>query len=167
MPKRKLPHTPICPYCGRSAVLVLDDEVYTRSYGGHVWLCRPCEAWVGTHRNSPRHIPLGRLAKADLRRMKVVAHAGFDDLWKAAMKHRGWAKGYARLAAYRWLAKEMDMPIKQCHIGMMDEAQTQRVIDIVHNVLARRKHAQQENTTEAIREGDEEVGRSEGPQQTA
>lgn len=128
--KSNIPNVPTCNYCGRKAVLVLDDEVYAQSYGGHVWLCRPCKAWVGTHKNSPRHAALGRLAKAELRRMKITAHAHFDALWTAAMKLRGWNKGVARVAAYRWLAREMEMDMKSCHIGMFDEAQTARVIEI-------------------------------------
>lgn len=139
--KRKLPLTPTCHYCGRNAILVDDSAVYSKSYGGKVWLCRHCSAWVGTHRNSPRHLPLGRLAKADLRRQKIIAHDLFDALWRAAMQHRKWSKSLARLSAYSWLAREMGIDKKHCHIGMMDEAQTQRVIDICRPHVEKRRAA--------------------------
>jgi ribosomal protein L37AE/L43A len=126
---------PVCPYCGRVSILVPDEDVYSRSYGGKVWICRHCQAWVGTHKNSPNHVPLGRLAKAELRLMKIDAHALFDRLWKAAMRHRGWSKSQARRAAYRWLANEMNLSAAECHIGMFDEAQTAHVLQICKQVL--------------------------------
>lgn len=124
----------VCPYCDRSAVLVDDAEVYQMSYGGKVWLCRPCNAWVGCHRNSPRHAALGRLADKDLRQLKIQAHALFDPIWEAAMRHRKWGKTRARRAAYEWLAGEMGIYITDCHIGMFDEQQCRRAIDVCGKV---------------------------------
>lgn len=137
-------HVPMCPYCRMSAILKPDSAVYRRSYGGMVWLCVPCEAWVGCHRNSKRHAPLGRLAKAPLRVLKVRAHAEFDALWQAAMRLRGWTKTEARLRAYTWLAGEMGLQVVHTHIGFFDEAQTQRVIDLctLFNLRERRRNTQ-------------------------
>lgn len=121
---------PICPYCATAAVLVADTEVYQVGYGKMVWLCRPCKAWVGCHRDSKDHKPLGRLANAELRALKIRAHAGFDPIWRAAMLHRKWPKGKARGMAYKWLAKQMGINAKDCHIGMMDEQQSRAVAEI-------------------------------------
>jgi len=72
----------ICPYCGKNAVLTDSAVVYHgRSYG-MIWLCRPCWAYVGTHKNSRKHAPLGRIANAELRDWKKKVHAAFDPLWK-------------------------------------------------------------------------------------
>lgn len=64
----------ICPYCGRSAEFVDSIAVYRRSYG-MIYLCRPCDAYVGVHGRSDT--PLGRLANAELRRWKIAAHDAF------------------------------------------------------------------------------------------
>jgi hypothetical protein len=129
---------PVCPYCHRTAILASDSAVYAQSYGSYVWLCKPCQAWVGVHRNSPNHTPLGRLANAELRKLKVEAHGVFDLLWQAAMKHRGWSKGRARRLAYRWLGRELEIPSKDCHIGFMGPEDTRRVIRLCQAVIEKR-----------------------------
>ncbi len=124
----ELPPAPRCPYCRRASILVSDAAVYKRSYGRHVWLCPICRAYVGCHKGGFH--PLGRLANADLRALKVQAHALFDPYWQAATKLRGWSRHKARRAAYAWLADEMGIPMDQCHIGYFGLQETQLVIDI-------------------------------------
>jgi endogenous inhibitor of DNA gyrase (YacG/DUF329 family) len=120
-----------CPYCGQPALLVDDTEIYGRTYGGKMWLCRGCTAWVGTHKGSKNHHPLGRLATAELRELKIQTHALFDPLWRAAIKHRGWSKNYARGKAYRWLAEKMEIPVAECHVGMFDETRARLAIRVL------------------------------------
>jgi hypothetical protein len=119
-----------CPYCGAEAILLPDTAVYSRSYDGMVWVCQPCKAWVGCHRGK-NNIPLGRLANAELRKLKIEAHSLLDALWRAAMKIRGWSQKYARGKAYSWLAKSMDIPPSDCHIGMFDEATCLKAIEVL------------------------------------
>lgn len=120
----------ICPYCASPARLVDSAEIYGgRSYG-MAWWCKPCDAYVGTHRNSKRHAPLGRLANAELRRLKMKAHAAFDPLWQGKMRRDGCSKAEARTAGYAWLADRLGIAHKDCHIGMFDEALCLRVIEI-------------------------------------
>lgn len=121
----------VCPYCSAHAELVDDTQVYQRNYGGKVWLCRHCKAWVGCHKNSKSHIPLGRLATAELRKLKIEAHALFDPLWRAAIRLRGWSQPHARGKAYSWLSKKMDIPRAECHIGMFNEDRVRLAIDIL------------------------------------
>jgi len=117
---------PICDYCQGPTEFVDDSEVYERSYGRKVYLCRPCNAWVGVHKGTTR--PLGRLAKSELRKMKIQAHAHLDVLWRAAMRTRGWGQNQARGKAYVWLAASMGIEQAKCHIGMFDEEQCRQVI---------------------------------------
>ena len=71
-----------CPYCQKPAVLEDSAVVYRwRSYG-MIWRCAPCDAYVGTHKNSRQHAPLGRLANKELREWKKAAHRAFDPVWK-------------------------------------------------------------------------------------
>lgn len=119
---------PTCPYCGQASKLVDGDVIYPRRndlYQQKFWLCAPCDAFVGTHKNSPRYAPLGRLANAGLRKAKQQAHAAFDPIWRNG--------DMVRQDAYGWLAEVLDIPVAQCHIGMFDESGCQRVVDVCRN----------------------------------
>lgn len=111
----------ICDYCGKPARLVDSAIVYEgRSYG-LIWYCKGCHAWVGCHRGTNE--PMGRLADAELRKQKRIAHAMFDPLWRGKEKR-------TRRAAYEWLAEQMGLPLNQTHIGMMNIDQCKEVIRI-------------------------------------
>lgn len=112
-----------CDYCGRKAEYVKSKEIYGRSYGYRIYLCRHCGAWVGCHKGTDK--PLGRLANAELRRWKHAAHNAFDPLWKS-----GPFQG-RRKQAYRWLAEKMQLPEELTHIGMFDVEQCKQVIQII------------------------------------
>ncbi len=115
----------LCNYCGNPARLTNGSEIY-----GHrpdlkhlsFWLCYPCDAYVGCHKNSDA-VPLGRLANNKLRAWKQWAHAAFDPLWKSG--------DLERREAYSWLASQMGIAVENCHIGMFDEAQCEHVVQIV------------------------------------
>jgi hypothetical protein len=114
-----------CPYCRRPAKLVDAAEVYGRNWakGGKLWLCRPCEAWVGCHRGSATHKPLGRLANAELRRWKQKAHDLFDRLWRDG--------AMSRKEAYAWMAGAMGIPVGKAHIGMFGVDQCRELIRLL------------------------------------
>lgn len=122
---------PTCPYCGEYAELVDSSTIYphARQDYGKFWKCPgECDAYVGTHRNSRRHAPLGNLANAELRRLKTEAHRAFDPLWHEDSPHY---MGYTRQQAYRWLAQEMGKPPgKNVHIGFMTIAECRQVVEI-------------------------------------
>jgi hypothetical protein len=112
-----------CPYCGNAAELKTGYHVYPhRPDLAHlkIWACDPCDAWVGTHKNSPTHAPLGRLANAELRRAKMAAHAAFDPLWKSGQMSRS--------KAYTLLSQKMGLTKEQTHIGMFDVEQCETVV---------------------------------------
>lgn len=111
----------ICDYCGKPAELVSSATVYQGREYGPIWYCPDCNAWVGTHKGTDR--PLGRLANAELRKMKRMAHAAFDPLWRGK-------SSFTRSAAYEWLAEEMGLPVEQTHIGMFDVEQCKRCVEI-------------------------------------
>ena len=117
-----------CPYCKQPAKLVDSKEIYGISYGW-AWFCKPCKAWVGCHKNSKKHAPLGRLANAELRYWKKKAHAVFDPLWQRKMKRDNCTKGQARKAAYKWLAKQLQIEIKDCHVGMFDVEKCKKTVE--------------------------------------
>ena len=116
--------TVICPYCHRPAEFLDSAEVYHgRSYG-MIYLCRPCDAFVGCHKAGSGDEPLGRLANAELRNWKVQAHNAFDPLWKDQMFF------VRRTDAYAWLAKQLHLPTDKTHIGLFDVDQCKQVVQI-------------------------------------
>lgn len=113
------PAPPTCPYCGCVSVFMADSRgIYGGKDYGPVYACLPCEAWVGCHPGTVQ--PLGRLADKALRRAKNRAHAAFDPIWKEGLMKRG--------SAYLWLSDQLGIDRADCHIGMFDVEQCQRVV---------------------------------------
>jgi uncharacterized protein DUF3268 len=117
-----------CPYCGKPAGLVDSKEVYRESYG-NIWLCRPCQAWVGVHKNDGKNRPLGTLANSETRHARKMAHARFDPLWQTRQGKHG-SKGKVRSEAYAWLSGHLGIPVNDCHIAMFDLKTCVRVIEV-------------------------------------
>ena len=112
-----------CPYCNNKAILVTGKIIYPHRpdlADRTFWLCGPCDAYVGTHKNS-NNKPLGRLANAELRKAKQKVHNHFDPLWKSGRMSRS--------KAYEWLAKELGISKSKCHIGMFDIMMCERAIN--------------------------------------
>ena len=113
----------MCPYCHQSAEFLTSLAFYGKDYGTNLYICRPCDARVGTHGNSDK--PLGTLANAELREWRKVAHQYFDRLWKD--------KWMTRTKAYTWLQRQMEMTKDEAHIGSFSIEECQRVIERVSN----------------------------------
>lgn len=117
-----------CPYCGGVVKYNKSSEfIYGKNYGG-IYYCEHypiCNSYVGTHKGTKKS--LGRLANANLRKQKKIAHYYFDFLWQEKRK-RGFKS--ARRLGYVWLSKELNIPFEDTHIGMFDEETCQKVINI-------------------------------------
>lgn len=117
----------VCPYCHGPALLVDSAAIYPHSYGP-IYLCRPCDAYVGVHPGTTK--PLGTLANRPLRVARMKTHAVLDPLWKDAwklypkldLKGMATVRRTARTRTYAWLADELGIEAKNCHIGMFDQA---------------------------------------------
>lgn len=128
---------PTCPYCEQPSEQVTGAVIYPRRPDlaqKVIYRCEPCAAWVGCHPGTD--IPLGRLANKALRDAKQAAHAAFDPLWKAKKARDNISTKAARTAGYRWLATQLGIDAKDCHIGMFDEQQCQRVVELCSNRCA-------------------------------
>lgn len=114
---------PICPYCESDSKLVTGLSIYPhRSDLAELsfYQCAPCEAYVGCHKGTTN--ALGRLANAELRQWKSIAHRVFDPIWRTGL--------IKRKEAYQALAREMGIEAKHCHIGMFDVDQCKAVYAI-------------------------------------
>ncbi len=78
----------------------------------------------GRGRQYPMHFTesVGRLANAELRRAKSAAHAAFDPLWQRRPTHRR--------DAYAWLAEQLGIAVRDCHIGEFDLELCRRVVAV-------------------------------------
>ncbi len=119
---------PICPYCDEPSELVKGDVVYPHRkdlYKLFFYMCEPCEAYVGCHGKTFN--PLGRLANAELRKAKSAAHRAFDPLWRDGHMSRS--------AAYKALARKLNLSKKECHIGMFDVPTCKQVEKLIKPIL--------------------------------
>lgn len=114
----------ICPYCGKPTKLIDSVEIYGISYGW-LYICKDCDAYVGCHKGTKKS--LGRVANSTLRTLKHNAHEVFDLIWKD--NHNG------RKSAYKWLSKELNLSRDITHIGMLNEEQCKRVIELSKDYL--------------------------------
>lgn len=119
---------PRCPYCGNRAVLMSSRAVYFGRDYGPIWCCWPCQAWVGTHKDSTTYAPLGRLANGPLRKLKMKVHGLFDPCWK---RFGPKGKGKVRQRAYKLLAEAMGIPAPECHVAEFDEERCQKAITVL------------------------------------
>jgi pyruvate formate-lyase activating enzyme-like uncharacterized protein len=113
----------ICPYCNLKARKVSGDVIYPNRADLHsreYYLCKKCGARVGVNKVTGE--PLGTLAGVDLRMHRMEAHKVFDRLWRS--------KKYTRSEAYNLLADTMGIDSDECHIGMFDHPQCDKVIEM-------------------------------------
>ena len=125
---RRPVYGPKCPYCQSLSVLVDSAAIYNGQSYGNAYVCEnypECDTYVGCHPDSAN--PVGTLANAQLREWRKKAHAIFDQIWMGG--------GKSRAAAYTELANRMNMKVSRCHIGMMNAAQCQKVIEIASDYM--------------------------------
>ena len=111
-----------CQYCQEEAIWCENKTVYGKNYGRSymMWLCKPCDAYVGCHHNTER--PLGTLANRELRELRKKCHKLFDEFWHDKE---------SRTAAYMWLQDKMGLHRTQAHIGKFDKEKCLKLITII------------------------------------
>jgi ssDNA-binding Zn-finger/Zn-ribbon topoisomerase 1 len=115
---------PVCPEC-QSPMHLRETRRFSYANGKprKFWGCSrypDCRVVHGAH---PDGRPLGTPTNDAGKKARIAAHEEFD----AMIKERNWG----RTGAYIWLSRKMQLPEEQCHIGLFDEKQCARVIDIV------------------------------------
>ncbi len=120
-----------CPKCKIRTRFASSTEVYKKDYGD-IYICDKCCAYVGCHKGTTK--AFGRVGKYKLRKKKQKCHKLFDRMWKRKMvENPDWSKTKCRRKAYKWLSKEMKIPVELTHIGMFDNGQCQQVIELCQN----------------------------------
>ena len=93
---------------------------YTPGYYGHGG---PQD---GDDERSPTNAPLGTLARLPLRRLRQGVHGDLDAVWKTGLVEHG--QKDARRRTYAWLAKQLGLPKRQCHVAEFDEDMCERAL---------------------------------------
>ncbi|MEM5343993.1 zinc-finger-containing protein [Paraburkholderia azotifigens] len=139
-PVKALPQ-PLCDYCGAKAVLArAGDEIYPyRDDHGPVWVCAPCQAWIGIPARSTRHVPLGRLADAALRDAKSRLHDTLEPLVAGKVRRDGVNAFEARAKAIRWVATELGFDPLPNSIHMLSLDQCEQALRYVEAFMAARR----------------------------
>ena len=104
-----------CPYCVASPLLVTGESIYPHRpdlYHKYFYLCPDCDAYVGCHPTGDGKNPLGRLANAELRKERQLAHSSIDLYWQSGR--------LPRREVYKRLSVLMHLPTKDTHIGLFD-----------------------------------------------
>lgn len=109
---------PAC-YCGSR--MVLKKGRFGLFYGCEAW--PQCDGAAAAHEDGR---PMSRPSNKETRAARVRAHKVFDLLWKV--------DGWKRTEAYAWMAKAMDITKEEAHIGQLDRAQCERLIELVKGI---------------------------------
>ena len=111
-----------CMYCSQSTLYLDSSKIYGVSHG-MVYMCVPCDAYVGVHYGNSRYSK-GSVANKKLRFWRKKAHESFDPI---AFDVR---EGWSRKKAYAWLSEQMNLPKELTHIGMFSVNRCKKVIEI-------------------------------------
>lgn len=115
----------ICPYCGNKTNLIkgalMPFSISAATENKYYWICPPCNAWVGCHKNSGR--PLGTPAKENLRILRTKVRKLFDNYQQRT--------NISRNGANIWLSRKLNCHIHECHIGYFDEDMCNRASEII------------------------------------
>lgn len=125
---------PICPYCGQPSKRATGHDLYPHRedlYDKKFYWCKPCDAYVGCHEKTGR--AFGTLAHAGLRQIRSATHRAFDPLWLDLGYKYVERRRVARTRAYAILAEHLGIDVKDCHIGMFDEAMCVKAMEICKN----------------------------------
>lgn len=128
-----------CPYCNCETELVSGDKVYPQFLSTiprpsfldkNYYVCiLNSNHYVGTYSDNVRS--LGRVANAELRKLKNQGHKAFDPLWKSKRFFK------SQKQAYQWLSVKMDLPIERTHFGMFTVEQCIKAIQYCHELSAK------------------------------
>lgn len=122
---------PKCPVCNQDAVRVTGREIYPRRPDLYSKIFFRCDThqdhYVGTHEKTKE--PLGVLADAEHRLLKMKCHSIFDPHWLPSNHDRG--RRAMRMKCYARLATEMNLTIGETHFGMFTKEQCKQALELI------------------------------------
>ena len=118
----------VCNICGGKVEYISLRALYGNylKYGeksGFCYHCKNCDATVGTHVEEPKKA-FGLLADKKMRELRQRNHAMFDKFWKDKNQ---------RTKFYKKLAKEMEIPLEECHFSWFSVEELEKSYQIMLN----------------------------------
>ncbi len=104
-----------------------------------MWICAPCQAWIGVRARSKQHTPLGRLADAALREEKSRLHDTLEPLVAAKMRRDGVNAFEARGKAMKWLIASLHLPVENPSIHALSLEECEQAIQFIAEFQASRR----------------------------
>lgn len=89
----------------------------------YFWICRPCDAFVGCHKNGDGQKALGIAANAELRKLRCRIHAIIDHVWRGGRSTR--SKVYCDLTM---MCHHLNILEGQFHTSWLTVTQAKQVI---------------------------------------
>ena len=102
-----------CGNCNRLAISKMTEY-------GIKHECEPCNWW--SWGNKP-------LVDSETHEARRKAHLAFDNIWKKGKVPRS--------SAYRLLARELDLPLRQAHMAVMDKSVARLVPAAANSIMKR------------------------------
>ena len=134
-----------CPYCGSPAILRSADGIYhDNRKNAMLYVCKnypECDAYVRVHKGT--NIPVGSLANHELRALRTSAHHYFDQLHTKGIM--------SKQDAYQWLARLIQVPYSEAHIGNLGEYYCKVVIEESKKILT--QYIKTQNSRSHFHEG--------------
>lgn len=124
---------PLCKVCGVRTYLTSFYYIKTKSKKRKknnrrlIYRCPECHRYVNVHRGTNE--PLGFPGDKELRLWRSFTHRVFDKLWQRTGNREKW---------YHWLAKKLNVPYEDCHIGKFDSDLCKKTIEICIKEMARK-----------------------------
>ena len=129
----------ICPYCGATAVLKKNKDMYgenCRNPEGFIYICKnfekDCDALVTTHDGTK--IPKGFMANASTRRKRIEAHKYMNDVINK--------KIFTKKDLYKYLSIKIPFCEKDFHVADSNEYQCDQAIKVLKTLLFQKKAVQ-------------------------
>ncbi len=120
-------------YCGSTVKYRSAEGIYKENHNNMMlYVCTnypECDAYVRVHEGTNK--PVGTLANAKLRAMRLEAHKLLDKIQNKGIMTKN--------ECYQWIANTIMAPLSQAHIGYLGEYYCQIVIDECKKLLNRKK----------------------------
>lgn len=103
-----------CDDCNSTEIILKSNDY------GNIYQCNNCGASVGCHVGTKA--PLGRMASAKIRKLRIDVHKEFDPIWRKRILRRP--------DAYDWLGRQLGIERSKCHMSMLTEEQLTKAIEV-------------------------------------
>lgn len=130
MAKKNAKKNTYCPYCGSIAILRRADEIYQvqpKDKDRMLLVCKnypECDSYIRVDKNGN---PRGVMANKELRKLRLIAHEYFDEIFKNNI--------LTRSDAYKLLSDKLRIPLSETHMSYFNEYRCKIVIEVAKEIL--------------------------------